>query len=112
MRWGGEAGGRGGGSPGRKFETCVRHGVRNGAHADTRGKGEGRGEEEEDGEGRARREREEGRRRRKGCFASTGGGKEEMGHIKGSLGHGGWYLTQIHIFHSDGRGTMERGAAG
>lgn len=30
-----------------------------------------------------------------------------MGHIKGSLGHGGWYLTQIHIFHSDGRGTME-----
>lgn len=25
-----------------------------------------------------------------------------MGHIKGSLGHGGWYLTQIHIFHSDG----------
>lgn len=41
------------------------------------------------------------------CFTSTGGGKEEMGHIKGSLGHGGWYLTQIHIFHSDGRGTME-----
>lgn len=38
---------------------------------------------------------------------STSGGKEEMGHIKGSLGHGGWYLTQIHIFHSDGRGTME-----
>lgn len=30
-----------------------------------------------------------------------------MGHIKGSLGHGGWYLTQIHIFHSDGRGTVE-----
>lgn len=35
------------------------------------------------------------------------GGKEEMGHIKGSLGHGGWYLTQIHIFHSDGRGMVE-----
>lgn len=30
-----------------------------------------------------------------------------MGHIKGSLGHGGWYLTQIHIFHSNGRGTVE-----
>lgn len=41
------------------------------------------------------------------CFTSTSGGKEEMGHIKGSLGHGGWYLTQIHIFHSDGRGTVE-----
>lgn len=37
----------------------------------------------------------------------VGEGKEEMGHIKGSLGHGGWYLTQIHIFHSDGRGTVE-----
>lgn len=28
-----------------------------------------------------------------------------MGHIKGSLGHDGWYLTQIHIFHSDGVGV-------
>jgi len=35
-----------------------------------------------------------------------------MGHIKGSLGHGGWYLTQIHIFHSDGRGTVEGGREG
>jgi len=34
-----------------------------------------------------------------------------MGHIKGSLGHGGWYLTQIHIFHSDGRGTVEGSSA-
>ena len=33
------------------------------------------------------------------------GRKKEIGHIKGSLGHGGWYLTQIHIFHSDGRAT-------
>lgn len=37
----------------------------------------------------------------------VGGGKEEIGHIKGSLGHDGWYLTQIHIFHSDGRGMVE-----
>lgn len=44
-----------------------------------------------------------------GFFASAGEGKEEMGHIKGSLGHGGWYLTQIHIFHSDGRGTWRGG---
>jgi len=49
----------------------------------------------------------EGEREGEVCFMSTSGGKEEMGHIKGSLGHGGWYLTQIHIFHSDGRGTME-----
>lgn len=33
------------------------------------------------------------------------GGKKEIGHIKGSLGHGSWYLTQIHIFHSDGLAT-------
>jgi len=52
-------------------------------------------------EGRAkRREGERG-------LLRVGGGKEEMGHIKGSLGHGGWYLTQIHIFHSDGRGMVE-----
>lgn len=59
-------------------------------------------EEEEGGE--QTRAREGGR---ESCFTLASGGKEEMGHIKGSLGHGGWYLTQIHIFHSDGRGTME-----
>lgn len=56
-------------------------------------------------EGTSERERE----RKEGLLlaSAAGGGKEEMGHIKGSLGHGGWYLTQIHIFHSDGRGTVE-----
>lgn len=76
------------------MKTCVRHGRR-----DAR-----RYEEMKEEGGEQTRAREGGR---ESCFTLASGGKEEMGHIKGSLGHGGWYLTQIHIFHSDGRGTME-----